>query len=52
MNGYETQDEDTLEDPELVMEVMETREALEGAEGRDQVEEIRAQNQGMLPNNL
>ena len=38
--------ESILDDPTVVMEVMEAREALEEAQSEEEVEEIRAENHG------
>ena len=39
---------ESLDDPELIMEIMEAREELESAESREDVERIRADNQGTV----
>ena len=40
---------ESLDDPELIMEIMEAREELETAENREDVERIREENQGTTP---
>ncbi|EPQ60644.1 Co-chaperone Hsc20 [Gloeophyllum trabeum ATCC 11539] len=44
LKGHETSESDQLDDPELIMEVMEEREQLEEATEQDQVDEIKARN--------
>jgi molecular chaperone HscB len=39
-------EEEQLDDPELIMEVMEAREELEEATSQEQVEEIRQRTRG------
>ena len=46
LEGIEIGETDSLEDPELIMEVMEARERLESAETREEVDEIQVENQG------
>ncbi|KZT30574.1 Co-chaperone Hsc20 [Neolentinus lepideus HHB14362 ss-1] len=50
LEGYETSESDQLDDPELIMEVMEEREQLEEASEQEQVEEIKSRNQGKINN--
>lgn len=38
---------ESLDNPELIMEVMEAREELESAENREVAERIRTENQGI-----
>ena len=45
--GYGGAETDKLEDMDLLMEVMESREGLASAETQSEVEEIRLHNQGM-----
>lgn len=44
--GVTNDPESILDDPTVVMEVMEAREALEEAQSEEEVEEIRAENHG------
>ncbi|KAJ3552272.1 hypothetical protein NM688_g4236 [Phlebia brevispora] len=44
LEGVPIEEQDNIEDPSLIMEVMETREELDGAEDRTQVEQIRLDN--------
>ena len=48
LEGIEIGETDSLEDPDLIMEVMEARERLESAESREEVDEIQVENQGMV----
>jgi DnaJ-domain-containing protein 1 len=48
LEGIEIGESDNLQDKELIMEIMELREALEDAEHQDAVDEIRAENAGAL----
>lgn len=48
LEGIEIGETDSLEDPELIMEVMEARERLESAESREEVDEIQVENQGII----
>lgn len=45
--GVSVDSESVLTDPEVVMEIMSAREAIEEAESEQEVEEIRAANRGM-----
>lgn len=45
--GFGGEETDKLEDPELLMEILEMREQVEGAESREEVEQVQAQNAGM-----
>ncbi|KAF7791860.1 hypothetical protein EIP86_002884 [Pleurotus ostreatoroseus] len=44
LQGMTIGESDNLEDPTLIMEVMEAREELESAESREEVERIRQEN--------
>ncbi|KAJ3148506.1 hypothetical protein HDU86_007436 [Geranomyces michiganensis] len=44
MHGEVVGEEDGVADPELLMEVMEAREALEEAQGEDDIQILKAQN--------
>lgn len=44
--GVEIGESENLEDPALIMEVMEAREELDGAESQEEVERIRQENAG------
>lgn len=44
--GVASDSESILDDPTVVMEVMEAREALEEAQTEEEVEDIRSQNRG------
>lgn len=46
-NGVSIEEGESLEDPELLMIVMETREALEEAQSESEVDEIRKVNKGL-----
>jgi hypothetical protein len=48
LEGIYIGETDSLDDPELIMEIMEAREGLESAESREDADRIRAENQGML----
>lgn len=45
--GVAIAEEDKMDDPELLMEIMEVREALEDAQTQEEVDEIRQSNAGM-----
>ncbi len=47
-NAPEVSESDSLEDPELLMEVMELRERLEEAESEEEAAEVRADNMKLL----
>lgn len=47
--GVAVREEDKMDDPELLMEIMEVREALEDAQTQEQVDEIRDNNSGRWP---
>nr|CDI55992.1 related to Co-chaperone protein HscB, mitochondrial precursor [Melanopsichium pennsylvanicum 4] len=47
-NAPEVSESDSLEDAELLMEVMELRESLEGAENEEEAAEVRAQNAKLM----
>lgn len=47
-NAPEVSESDSLEDPELLMEVMELRERLEEAESEEEAAEVRADNKKLL----
>lgn len=47
-NAPEVSESDSLEDPELLMEVMELRERLEEAESEEEAAEVRADNMRLL----
>ncbi|KAH9937696.1 uncharacterized protein B0H18DRAFT_1206488 [Fomitopsis serialis] len=42
--GYPTSESENLEDPEMLMETMEMREQIEGAESKEEIEQVRAAN--------
>lgn len=46
-HDLETNETDALEDPELIMDVMEARENLELAASREEVGALQAENQGI-----
>lgn len=46
LNNIEIGESDNVDDPELIMEIMEAREGLDSAESQDEVERIRAENAG------
>ncbi|KAI0078874.1 Co-chaperone Hsc20 [Panus rudis PR-1116 ss-1] len=46
--GIPTEGENILDDPELIMEVMELRESIENAESQEEVDKIREENQGSI----
>lgn len=48
--GLEIGESDNVQDKELIMEILELREALEEAEDQEAVDEIRAENAGMRCN--
>lgn len=48
LEGIEIGETDSLEDPDLIMEVMEARERLESAESREEVDEIQVENQDRI----
>lgn len=45
-HGVAIQEEDKMDDPELLMEILEVREALEDAQTAEEVDEIRSNNKG------
>lgn len=45
--GVEIEEQDKMEDPELLMEILEVRESLEEAQTEEEVAAIRDQNTGM-----
>lgn len=47
LNGVEISESESLEDPELLMEVMEIREQMEEAESEDDIEKLKVENNGM-----
>ncbi|KAM0755084.1 hypothetical protein T439DRAFT_322138 [Meredithblackwellia eburnea MCA 4105] len=48
LNNVEVNEEDKVTDPELLMQVMEIREQIEDAQTRDEVEQIREENQATI----
>lgn len=44
LNGVEISESESLEDPELLMEVMEIREQMEEAESEDDIEKLKVEN--------
>jgi molecular chaperone HscB len=47
LNGVEVSESESLEDPELLMEVMEVREQMEEAETEEDIEKLRLDNEGV-----
>lgn len=45
--GFGRQETDSLDNPMLLMEILEMREQLESAEAPEEVEKIRSENAGM-----
>jgi molecular chaperone HscB len=48
LNGVEVAESESLEDPELLMEVMEIREQMEEAETEDDINKLKQENSGMF----
>ncbi|CAM0141470.1 unnamed protein product [Umbelopsis sp. WA50703] len=48
LNGVEVSESESLEDPELLMEVMEVREQMEEAETEEDIEKLRLDNEGKI----
>lgn len=48
LNGVEVAESESLEDPELLMEVMEIREQMEEAETEDDIKKLKQENSGMF----
>ena len=48
LEGIHISESESLDDPELIMEVMDVREELESAESREDVERIREETQGTV----
>lgn len=46
LNGVEVAESESLEDPELLMEVMEIREQMEEAETEDDIKKLKQENSG------
>jgi molecular chaperone HscB len=46
LNGVEVSESESLEDPELLMEVMEIREEMEEAESEEDIERLKIENTG------
>lgn len=46
LNGVEVSESESLEDPELLMEVMEIREEMEEAESEEDIERLKIENGG------
>lgn len=46
LNGVEVSESESLEDPELLMEVMEVREQMEDCETEEDIEKLRLDNEG------
>lgn len=46
LEGIHISESDSLDDPELIMEIMEAREELEAAESSEDAARIREENQG------
>lgn len=44
--GFGLEESDSMEDPLLLMETMESQEEIQGAESREEVEQVRAVNAG------
>jgi hypothetical protein len=51
-HNLQTNESDPLDDPELIMDVMEARETLEQASSRDQVDAVQTENQGPFRSKL
>jgi molecular chaperone HscB len=45
--GVEIEEQDKMEDPEMLMEILEVRESLEEAQTEEEISVIRDQNKGM-----
>jgi DnaJ-domain-containing protein 1 len=52
LNGVEVAESESLEDPELLMEVMEIREQMEEAETEDDINKLKQENSGMFLHRL
>jgi molecular chaperone HscB len=50
LNGVEVAESESLEDPELLMEVMEIREQMEDAETEDDIMQLKQENNGKITN--
>ena len=48
LKGIEIGESDNIDDPALIMEIMDAREGLDNAETQSEVEEIREENAGRL----
>lgn len=47
LRGVRIEEQDKMEDPELLMEILEIREALADAQTEEEVQQIRSDNAGM-----
>jgi molecular chaperone HscB len=52
LNGVEVAESESLEDPELLMEVMEIREQMEEAETEDDIKKLKQENSGKFGTGL
>ena len=48
LRGVQIEEQDKMEDPELLMEILEVRESLEEAQTQEEVDAIRDSNKGDL----